>query len=35
MEFVDKNKLIILDKTFYNDEDIIIVDIIDRVFGFK
>ncbi len=32
--FINKNKLIIFNKTFYNDEDIVIAGIIDRVFRF-
>ncbi len=35
MGFVDKNKFAIFNKTFYNDEDIVIIGIIDRVFRFR
>ena len=35
IRFVDKNKFVIFDKMFYNDEDIIIIDIVDKVFGFR
>ena len=35
MGFVDRNKLAVFNKTFYNDEDTVIVDIIDRVFKLK
>ena len=31
MGFVDKNKLVIFSKMFYNDEDIVIVSIVDGV----
>jgi len=33
--FVDKNKFVVFDKTFYNNEDIVIIDIVDKVFRFK
>ncbi len=35
MGFVDKNKFVVFNKPFYNDEDIVIVGIVDRVFRFK
>jgi len=35
MGFVDKNKFVVFGKTFYNDEDIVIVDIADKVPGFR
>ena len=35
MGFVDKDKFVVLGKTFYNDEDIIIVDIVDKILRFK
>ena len=35
MRFIGRNKLIIFDKIFYNNEDIVITNIIDKVFGFK
>ena len=35
MGFVDKNKFVIFSKMFYNDEDIIIIGIIDKVLRFK
>ncbi len=35
MEFVDKNKFIIFSKTFYNNEDTIIVGIINKVPRFR
>ena len=35
MGFVDKNKFVVFDKTFYNDKDVIIVSIINKIFGFK
>ena len=35
MGFVDRNKLVIFDKTFYNDEDTIIVNIANKVLRFK
>ena len=35
MGFVDRDKLIIFDKTFYNNKDIVIIDIINKVFGFR
>ena len=35
MGFVDKNKFTVFNKIFYNDEDIVIIGIIDRVFEFK
>ncbi len=35
MGFIDKNKFGVFGKTFYNEEDIIIVDIVDRIFGFR
>ena len=31
MGFIDKNKFGVFGKTFYNDEDIVIASIIDRV----
>jgi len=31
MRFVDKNKFTVFDKTFYNNKDIIIIDIVNRV----
>jgi len=34
MGFVDRNKFTVFDKSFYNDEDIVIVGIVDRVLGF-
>ena len=33
--FVGKNKFVVLDKTFYNDKDVVIVNIIDKIFRFK
>ena len=35
MGFVGKNKFAVFGKTFYNDEDIIIASIVNRVLGFK
>ncbi len=35
MGFIDKNKLAVLDKTFYNNKDIIIIDIINKVLRFR
>ncbi len=35
MKFIDKDKLTILDKMFYNDEDTIITDIVDRILKFR
>jgi len=35
MGFVDKNKFAIFDKTFYNDKDIVITGIVNKVFGFR
>ncbi len=35
MRFVDKNKFAIFDKTFYNDKDIIIVGIVNKIPRFK
>ncbi len=35
MGFVDKNKFVIFDKTFYNNEDIIITDITDKILKFR
>jgi len=35
MGFVGRDKFVVFDKTFYNDEDTIIAGIVDRVFGFK
>jgi len=35
IRLVDKNKFAIFNKTFYNDKDIIIINIINRVFKFK
>ena len=35
IRFVDKNKFAIFDKTFYNNKDIIIIDIVDKVLGFR
>ncbi len=35
MGFVGKNKLVVFDKTFYNNEDTVIVDIVDRILGFR
>ncbi len=35
MGFVDKNKFVVFDKTFYNDEDAVVTSIVDKVFGFK
>ncbi len=35
MEFVNRNKFAIFDKTFYNNKDIIIIDIVDKVLGFR
>ncbi len=35
MGFVDRNKLVIFDKIFYNDENIVIVGIIDKVFKLR
>ena len=31
MEFIGKNKFAIFSKTFYNDKDIVIVGIVDRI----
>ena len=35
MRFVGKNKFVILGETFYNNKDVIITDIVDRVFRFR
>ncbi len=35
MGFVDKNKFIIFNKTFYNNEDVIITSIVNKVLGFR
>ena len=35
MGFVGKNKFAIFNKMFYNDEDTVIVNIINKVFKFK
>ncbi len=35
MGFIDRDKFIVFDKTFYNNKDIIIVGIVDKVFKFK
>ena len=35
MGFVDKNKFVIFNKIFYNDENIIIASNVNKVFGFK
>jgi len=35
MGFVGRNKLVVLGKTFYNNEDVVIVGIVDKVLGFK
>ncbi len=35
MGFVDKNKLIIFGKIFYDDEDAVIIGIVDRVPRFR
>ncbi len=35
MGFINRNKLAIFDKTFYNDEDTIIIGIVNMVFRFK
>ncbi len=35
MGFINRNKFIIFDETFYNDKDIVIVGIIDIVFEFR
>jgi len=35
MEFIDKNKFTVFDKTFYNNENIVVINIIDKVFEFK
>ncbi len=33
--FVDRNKFVVFDKMFYNDEDIVIINIVKKVFKFK
>ncbi len=33
--FVDKNKFIVFDKMFYNNEDVIITGIINKIFKFR
>jgi len=35
MEFVGRNKLAIFGKTFYNNKNIIIAGIVDKVLGFR
>ncbi len=35
MGFVNRNKFAIFDKMFYNDKDIVITNIIDKIFRFK
>ncbi len=35
MRFVDRNKFTIFDKTFYNNEDIVIINIVDKILRFK
>ncbi len=35
MGFVNKDKFIVFDKTFYNNEDIVIIDIIDKIFKLR
>ncbi len=35
MGFVGKNKFAVFDKTFYNNEDIVIIGIVNRVFKFR
>ncbi len=35
MGFVGRNKLIIFGKTFYNNEDTIITDIVNKIFKFR
>ncbi len=35
MGFVNRNKFAIFGKMFYNNEDIVITDIVDGVFGFR
>ncbi len=35
MGFVDKDKLVIFSKMFYNNEDAVIVNIADKVFRFR
>ncbi len=35
MGFVNKDKFTVFNKIFYNNKDIIIIDIVNRVFGFR
>ncbi len=34
MRFINRNKLIVLGKMFYNNKDIIVINIVDKVFRF-
>ncbi len=35
MGFIGRNKFAIFDKTFYNDENTVIADIVNKILGFK
>ena len=35
MGFVGRNKFAVFSKTLYNDEDTVIIDIVNKVLGFK
>jgi len=35
MGFIERNKLLIFDKTIYNNEDIIVINIANKVLRFK
>jgi len=35
MGFVGRGKLVVFNKTFYNNEDIVVVDIVNRISRFK